>query len=106
MDTTETMTRKTRVNVFGYLDYRAFLKDWYRAHKIGRSTVSLRSFSKKAGFTSSNILKLVMDGHRNLTTESATQFAVGLGLNKQETSFFLHLVLYNQAKSLEEKDSQ
>ncbi|MBI2083744.1 MAG: TIGR02147 family protein [Deltaproteobacteria bacterium] len=101
----ETTTQKSRINIFEYLDYREFLRDWYKSHKSGRSTVSLRSFSKKAGFTSSNILKLVMDGNRNLTAESAAQFAIGLGLNKQETAFFLNLVFYNQGKSVEEKDS-
>lgn len=98
-----TMARRSHINIFGYLNYREFLRGWYRLHKMGRS-ISLRSFSKRAGFTSSNLLKLVMDGDRNLTKESATQFAVGLGLNKQETAFFRHLVLYNQARSPEQKD--
>lgn len=99
------MQRRSDLSVFKYLDYRAFLRDWYLARKQGRSTISLRAFSKKAGFRSSNLLKLVMDGDRNLTDESATQFAVGLGLNKQETAFFRRLVTYTQATKPDEKDA-
>lgn len=98
------MKQTSQKSIFEYLDYREYLRDWYHSRKEGRSTISLRSFSKKAGFTSSNILKLVMDGDRNLTEESAGRFAIGLGLNLQETAFFVHLVHYSQATTHDKKD--
>ena len=92
------------VNLFQYLDYRKFLRDWYQAAKKSRASFSFRTFSKRAGFQSTNFFKLVMDGERNLTEESLTKFVVGLKLNKQEQEFFRNLVFFNQAKTHEEKD--
>lgn len=92
------------VNIFHYADYRQFLKDWYWAAKKSRGSFSFRTFSRKAGFKSTNILKLVMDGERNLTEESLNRFAKAFDLNKQEHEFFKNLVLFNQAQTPEAKD--
>lgn len=93
-----------KINLFTYLNYRSYLKDYYTAQKKSRAGFSLRTFSKKAGFGSSNILKLVMDGTRNLTEESLVKFTKGLNLNKQEQDFFRNLVYFNQAETHEKKD--
>ena len=92
-----------RGDIFNYTDYRAFLADFYKEAKKTKS-ISLRAFSKKAGFTSPNYLKMVMDGDRNLTEESITRFVSALELNKQEEEFFRNLVLFNQAKSHAKKN--
>ncbi len=98
------MTPAHKPAVFDYLDYRQFLQDWYRyEHAAGR--VSLRSFSRAAGFTSPNFLKLVMDGDRNLTNASLAKFVVGLKFNKQESEFFARLVAFNQASTHQERDA-
>lgn len=100
------MGRGTKeVNLFDYLDYRNYLRDYYGAAKKSRAGFSLRTFSKKAGFTSSNYFKLVMDGDRNLTEVSLGKFVKGLDLNKQEQDFFRNLVFYNQARAHEQKNS-
>jgi uncharacterized protein (TIGR02147 family) len=93
----------SRINIFTYLDYRKFLKDWYTHAKETKRGFSFRAFSKKAGFSSPNFLKLVMDGQRNLTTESVLGIIKGLDLNKQETDFFKKLVFFTQAQTHEEK---
>lgn len=100
------MKRKktSKLDLFQYLNYRQFLKDYYQQAKESKTGFSFRSFSKKAGFGSPNFLKRVMDGDRNLTPESTEQMALGLELNKQETEFFNRLVLYNQADTHDEKD--
>lgn len=92
------------LNLFKYLDYRKFLKDYYEAAKQTRAGYSFRAFSKKAGFASPNFLKLVMEGDRNFTSESVESFCKGMGFNKQEQGFFKNLVLFNQAKTDEEKN--
>ena len=94
----------SKINLFTYLDYRKFLKDWYTQAKKERSSFSFRVFSKRAGFESPNFFKLVMDGKRNLTAKSLPKFIVGLKLNKQEQEFFQSLVAYTQASTHEEKD--
>lgn len=98
------MSTTHKINIFEYLDYRKFLRDYYETHKKSRAGFSLRRFSEKAGFTSSNFLKLVMDGDRNLTQDSLSKFADGLGFNKQEREFFANLVHFNQAESHERKN--
>lgn len=94
----------SKVSVFHYQDYRKFLKDWYLEAKASRGSFSFRTFSKKAGFQSTNFLKLVMDGERNLTEESVAKFSLALKLNKQEQEFFRNLVFLNQAKTNEQKN--
>ncbi|MBI2340563.1 MAG: TIGR02147 family protein [Deltaproteobacteria bacterium] len=92
-----------QIRLFDYLDYRQFLKDWYAEAKRARGSFSFRAFSKRAGFTSPNFLKLVMDGERNLTEDSLSKFVIGLKLNKQEEEFFRNLVFFNQAVEEEKK---
>lgn len=94
---------KTTVQIFQYRDYRVYLKDWYLEAKKTQRGFSYRAFSKKAGLTSPNFLQLVMEGKRNLSTSGIVKFAIGLGLNKQETDFFKSLVHLNQAKNFNEK---
>lgn len=96
--------RKSNLILFHYLDYRQFLRDWYREAKNSRASFSLRAFSKRAGFGSPNFLKLVMDGDRNLTEESLSKFMIGLTLNKQEQEFFRNLVFFNQARDHVKRD--
>ncbi|MBX7149519.1 TIGR02147 family protein [bacterium] len=92
------------VNLFDYKDYRKFLHDWFIAAKSARGSFSYRAFSMRAGFSSPNFLKLVMEGQRNLTEESLPKFMQGLKLNKQEQDFFTNLVFFTQADTHEKKD--
>ncbi len=98
------MSSYTKVSVFQYKDYRIFLRDWYESAKSSRAGFSFRTFSKRAGFTSPNFFKLVMDGDRNLTDDSLEKFVVGLKLGKEEADFFRNLVRYTQADIHEDKD--
>lgn len=91
-------------DVFKFHDYRSFLRDFYAQNKAGRYGFSLRAFSKRAQLRSSNYLKLVMDGARNLTQEMAPRFAEACGLRGQATEYFVALVAFNQAKSVKDRD--
>ncbi|MGE0764051.1 MAG: TIGR02147 family protein [Bdellovibrionales bacterium] len=92
-------------SIFEYDNYRAFLKDVYETNKKANKKYSYRFFAKLAGFQSSNFLMLVIDGKRNLALPSIEQFAKALKLNKEEGLYFKNLVLFNQASTVEEKDS-
>jgi len=99
------MARKSpNITVFRYLDYRPYLRDWYADAKKNRPGFSLRSFSKTAGFRSTNFFKLVMDGDRNLTEKSVLPFMRGLSLTKQEQEFFKNLVFFTQTRAFDKKD--
>lgn len=93
-----------RPNIHEYLNYRDFLKSMYVFRKRENPRFSFRFFSRAAGFRSSNFLKLVMDGKRNLSLEAVHKFSSALKLTKEESGFFESLVLFNQAENAEEKN--
>jgi uncharacterized protein (TIGR02147 family) len=87
------------------MNYREFLRDYYTEKKSRHSFYSYRLFSQKAGFSSPNVLKLVIDKKRNLTKDSVFKFCKALGLKKKECEYFENLVFFNQSASLEEKNA-
>src|SRR5690349_11375794 len=94
-----------RVEVFDYLDYRAYLRDYYADAKQHRRGFSHRAFSRRVGLGSPNHLKRVMDGERNLTLEMAARFAEGLSLAGEAADYFVQLVRLDQAKTSLERSS-
>ena len=97
--------RKGAPEVFAYLDYRAYLRDYYTSRKEQGTSFSFRTFSRKAKLRSPNYLKLVMDGARNLTAEMAARFAQACGLGSEGTTYFVDLVAFNQARSAIERNA-
>lgn len=87
------------VDLFDYLDYRAFLSDYYAHAKRTRRGFSYRAFSKRAGLGSPNHLKRVMDGDRNLTPEMAERFAAAMQLEGETGDYFVQLVKLGQSKN-------
>lgn len=78
-------------------DYRAYLRAMTSYLKETRPQFSYRYFSRVAGFSSPNFLKLVAEGQRNLTPASIPKFAKGLGLDDRERESFETLVLLTHA---------
>ena len=99
-----TERRTPAVNVFEFLDFRAFLRAYYTAEKERRPAFSHRFFSRQAGLRSPNFLKLVMDGERNLGPDTVPKFAHALGLTGEAASFFADLVTFTQADSVADKN--
>jgi uncharacterized protein (TIGR02147 family) len=89
--------------IFLYIDYRKFLSDYYEEKKSTTRFFSYRYFSNKAGIKSPVFLKQVIQGDRNLTHQTIEKFINALNLNKKESIFFRHLVMFNQAKTAFEK---
>jgi len=84
------------VDVFGYLDYRAYLKDWYQAYKGAHPRFSYRVLADKVGFRSPSFFTLILQSKSNISVEMGQNFAEAIGLNRRETEYFLLLVRYNQ----------
>ncbi len=78
--------------IYTYIDYRKFLKDFYHFKKSGIRRFSYRSFSEKAGFSSPNFIKLVIDGRKNLGKESIPKLCKAMEPNKKQTEYFSYLV--------------
>jgi uncharacterized protein (TIGR02147 family) len=94
-----TAPRKVEVDIYDFLDYRAFLRAYYEAAKKTRAGFSYRLFSEQAGLKSPNFLKLVIDGERNLGPETVDKVAKALGLGSKEGQYFADLVNSSQAES-------
>lgn len=98
------MTLGSRVHIFEFLDYRAFLREFYRDQKEQGRPFSFRAFARRAGTRSYNYLQLVMKGERDLSPKMATQFARGCGLDSTESEYFCELVAFCQAKTADERN--
>ncbi len=87
-------------DLYKYLDYRHYLKDFYQAKKEQKgSAFSFRSFARDANLSSPNFLKLVIEGKRNLGPQGIKGFIKALRLNKTEAKYFQALVEFKQAKN-------
>jgi uncharacterized protein (TIGR02147 family) len=92
-------------NLFEYDNYRKFLKDAYLALKAKDKKFSFRYFARVAGFNSHNFLRLIIEGKSNMSVASAEKMIKFFKLNAEESRFFHSLVLLNQAKTHEEKQT-
>lgn len=92
------------MELFSYLDYRRYLRDRFAYEKSRTRHFSFRYFARIAGFSSPGFLKMVMTGERNLTPTSINQCARALKLPKKEAAYFEALVLFNQARTDQERD--
>ncbi len=99
------MSAEWAPEIYQYLDFREYLRAYYDAAKEAVPAFSFRYFSRRAGFSSPNYLKMVMDGDRGLTETSLKQMVKGLELDKDEARFFKSLVRFNQATTVEEKNA-
>lgn len=88
--------------IFEYQDYRKYMQDFYD-YKKRTVAFSWREFSKLAGFVSPNYLKQVCERDANLSLIGIQQVAKAMELNELETTFFKNLVIFDQAKSDDQK---
>jgi uncharacterized protein (TIGR02147 family) len=91
-------------DIFAYTDYRKFIKAWYAGQKHRRPKVTLRSIAAATGFNSPAHLVMILKSKARLSEERALRLAGAMGLNKKESRYFLLIVNYNQARSLQDKN--
>jgi uncharacterized protein (TIGR02147 family) len=90
-------------SVFDFRDYRPYLGQWLQWKKQENPQYSGAIFAKKAGLKAHSLLGMVIRGERNLSYEPIRGFTRALGLKGRETAFFEKLVLFNQARSSDDK---
>ncbi len=93
---------QTRPNLYQYADYRQYLNDWME-WKRSTGSYSMRWFARQAGFGAPNIMRLIIDGKRNLSVRSIRRFATALQLDPSEAMYFEDLVFMNQARTPQER---
>ncbi len=90
-------------SIYNFIDYRKFLAAYFTVKKREKPYFSHRYFCKEAGFKTPSVIKLVIDGKRNLTRTSLIKVSRAIGFSKSEHAYFETLVLYNKAREADEK---
>lgn len=90
--------------IFNYTDYRKFLADYYRDMKAKDPKFSHRYMSLKMGYGSTGFFADVIAGRKNLTGSHPLKLSRFLKLGKEDEEYFINLVLFNQAATLDEKN--
>lgn len=92
------------MNIYGYTDFRDFIKDAFSELRKGNANLSIREILRRIGCSSPSYFKeVVIDAQKKMTTVMAGKFAQFLKLDTHETSYFLALVGYNQAQTESER---
>ena len=92
-----------KIVIYDYLDYQAYLQDWYKWKKEKKKTFSYQKISEIAGFQSRSYAQRVITGTVNLSPKSAPVFSIIIGHNEEEAEYFKYLVAYRNSKQDKEK---
>lgn len=90
-------------DLFTYTDFRKYLADAWTERKAREPKFSHRFIALRAGFASSGFFSKILSGDVNLTPTGALKLAEIFRLSNRETRYFELLVLYDQARSHEER---
>jgi uncharacterized protein (TIGR02147 family) len=90
--------------IFEYLDYREFLRDYFNAKKEKYPAFSYQYLANRAGFKSKSFFHDVLNRKKNLSRDSVFALRDVLGLNDKSFSYFELLVAFNQAVDHKQKD--
>jgi uncharacterized protein (TIGR02147 family) len=88
-------------SIYEYLDYRAYLKDFYEEKKSRQSFFSYRLFGRKVGLDASYLAKVLMNS-RHIAEDSIPKFTETCGLAGKEAEYFEVMVRFAKAKSNQE----
>jgi uncharacterized protein (TIGR02147 family) len=91
-------------NVFTYTDYRTYLRDMIAYRKKQGKPASNRWFAQKVGINSSSWLTIILSGKKGISTKTARNISRALRHTKKQWNYFGILVLFNQARFLEEQN--
>lgn len=91
-----------RPDVFSYLDYREFLRDYYVFGKA-KFGLSYRGLARRVGVKSPSFLKFVMESRRNLSPGTARRVAKACACEGEGVDFFVALTVFDQAEAPEER---
>jgi uncharacterized protein (TIGR02147 family) len=93
-----------RPDIYGYHDFRSFLKDWFAYLKRRDPRFSVRKLSQEIQL-SSGFLSQVLGGSRNFSVKVMLRLIPQLHLNRSEQSYFESLVRLGTVPSREGKIS-
>jgi uncharacterized protein (TIGR02147 family) len=92
------------IDVYQYFDYRKLLKELYQERKAQDSKFSYRYICLKSGIRSPGYFSNVLAGKSNISLKVVLKLSQVFGLKRPEAEYFELLVLFNQAKTHDEKN--
>jgi uncharacterized protein (TIGR02147 family) len=75
-----------RPDIYGYHDYRSFLKDWFAFLKSTRPGFSVRAIARESGISES-YLSMVLSGERSLSSSKLDKLTGPLGIDNSQQSY-------------------
>ncbi len=96
--------KRTRLNIFSYTDFRAFMHDRLKELKSDDSKYSGRYIAARLSLGSRNYLRMLIDGKRNMSDKLLRNMPTAFGLDKEEDAYFKDLVRFGQAVDQETKN--
>ena len=90
-------------DIFEYLDYRAFLRDWMEYRKENWPDFSYEYFTRRAGLGSKATLHNVIAGRRNPRPDTIEAFAKAMELSELEGAYLQKLVELALSRTLDER---
>ncbi|MGE4134017.1 MAG: TIGR02147 family protein [Bdellovibrionales bacterium] len=97
----ENLAPLTQPDIYGYHDYREFLRDWL-AHLKSAHGLSTRKIAKSSS-VSESYLSMVLNGTRRLSIEQLDKLATALKLERSEHSYLQWLITVTDADSPEDQ---
>ncbi len=88
--------------IYTYLDYRHYLRDFYEGEKSKRASYSLRLFGRIAEIDASYLSK-VMKEQRHLGVQYIVGLVKALRLTEAEADYFENLVHFNRSTAEDQK---
>ncbi|MCX7725696.1 MAG: TIGR02147 family protein [Chitinispirillaceae bacterium] len=95
--------KRQKINIFEYVDYRFFLKDYIELQRKISKKFSLRSFAEKAGLAAS-LLNDILSKRQNLTVSAMHKYAAAMELTPREIQYFEAMVGFTNAETNNEKN--
>ena len=86
------------VSIYDYLDYRDFLKEYYKEYKRRHPYFSLRYIAQKTGLDAAHIMR-VLQGKRHLSEKSLAGFVALCTFDEKEERYFRALAEFNTARN-------
>ncbi len=92
------------ISIYNYTTYQLFLKEYYDEQKANNDFFSYQYLADHCGFKSKSYIYKVIKGEKNLTVNGALKIGTFMKLKKQELDYFEAIVLFTNAKNVDEKD--
>jgi uncharacterized protein (TIGR02147 family) len=90
--------------VTDYLNFREYLRDSFEWQKANDPGFSQKRIQIEIGAASSGFLSNVLAGRKNLMPNQSARLSRLLNLDRVESAYFENLVLFTQARTVEEKN--